>query len=215
MIQDRPVHGVIRIRTRPACPDRRGPSRRPLDGRKLFVAAASLAVLLMPAHSVAQPDVPVESQLSQGVGAVHVPLAGSTGTLTTQILQSIRHWQEAPRIVVDTITESATASAPAVRQNQPVLTAPVALSVEEIIRDVWPDQLEDRAVRIAWRESRFVPTARNACCFGIFQVFFSVHRRWLADFGVYQPSDLYDPRVNATVALALYEAAGWSPWSQG
>lgn len=209
MTQDHPVHGVIRMRTRPACPDRRGPSRRPLDGRKLFVAAASLAVLLMPAHSVAQPDVPVGAAAPGN--EVEPTVTPSTGTLTQQILQSIRHWQEAPRIVVDTITESATATSSAVRQTPPPTIA-LPLSVEEIIRDVFPAELEDRAVRIAWRESRFVPTAHNSCCFGILQINFRVHRAWLADFGVYQPSDLYDPRVNATVALALYEAAGWSPW---
>lgn len=182
-----------------------------VDGRKLFVAAASLAVLLMPAHSVAQPDVSVESQLSQGVGAVQLtPFAGSTGTLTQQILQSIRHWREAPRIVADGINTPATVSVQAERLNPP---APIVEpTVEEIIRAVWPDQLEDRAVRIAYRESRLVPTVRNACCFGLFQIFFRVHRAWLVDYGVYQPSDLYDPRVNATVALALYNEAGWSPW---
>lgn len=211
MIQDRPVPRRHPDAHRPAHPDRRGTSRRSLDGRKLFVAAASLAVLLMPAHSVAQPDVPVESRLSQGAGAEDPRFASSTGTLTQQILQSIRHWQEQPRIVVDAVTGPATATSAAERLTPPSTIAP-PLTVEEIIRDVFPDEIEDRAVRIAWRESRFVPTAHNSICFGIFQVYFSVHRRWLADYGVYTPADLYDPRVNATVALALYNEAGWSPW---
>lgn len=220
MIQDRPSHGVIRVSTVPLARIDVAPRRR-VDGRKVFVLAVSLAVLLMPAHSDAQPGVPVESVIGNDqANAAGVPFrpasrGNSTGTatLTTQILQSIRHWKEASRVVVDAVTGPATASAPAVRLLPPVPI--VEPTVEEIIRDVWPDELEDRAVRIAWRESRFMPSAHNACCFGIFQVYFSMHRAWLADFGVYQPSDLYDPRVNATVALALYEAAGWSPWSQG
>jgi len=108
------------------------------------------------------------------------------------------------------LDEAATAYAPAVRIDPP---APPPCDVECIIRDVWPDQLEDRALRIAWRESRFVPTARNACCYGLFQIYFTVHRAWLADYGVTSPADLYDPRTNATVAYALYQKAGWAPWA--
>ena len=86
-------------------------------------------------------------------------------------------------------------------------------SVEAIIRSVWPDDLENWAVRIAYRESRLIPTAHNSCCFGLFSIYFTVHRAWLSDYGVYQPSDLYDPRVNATVAYALYQQTGPSPWN--
>lgn len=87
-------------------------------------------------------------------------------------------------------------------------------STEAIIRDVWPDNLEDEAVRIAKRESgpNLKVNAANYCCYGNFQIYFAVHRAWLADYGVNQPSDLFDPRTNATVALALYNTSGWGPW---
>lgn len=222
MIQDRPSHGVIRVSTVPLARIDVA-SRRRVDGRKVFVLAVSLAVLFMPAHSDAQPGVPVESVIGNDqANAAGVPFrpasrGNSTGTatLTQQILQSIRHWKEASRVVVDAVTGPATASAPAVRQTQPVLTAPVEMSVEEIIRDVWPDQLEDRAVRIAWRESRFVPTARNSICSGLFQIFWAVHKSWLAsDLGITSRDQLYDARTNAEAALALYyRAGGWSPWA--
>jgi len=88
--------------------------------------------------------------------------------------------------------------------------------VEAIIREVWPDDLEDEAIRIAIRESNLVPTVRNWCCFGLFQIYFDVHRSWLAGIGVTSATQLYDPVVNAKAALATYyRAGGWGPWQTG
>jgi LysM repeat protein len=85
--------------------------------------------------------------------------------------------------------------------------------VEAIIREVWPDELEDEAVRIATRESNLVPTARNYCCFGLFQLYFSVHRAWLGQIGVTAAEQLYDPMLNSYAAYAMYlRAGGWGPW---
>ena len=85
--------------------------------------------------------------------------------------------------------------------------------VIQIIREVWPDDLEDEAIRIATRESNLKPTVRNYCCFGLFQIYYSVHKRWLADLGITSAEMLYDPRANANAALALYvRAGGWGPW---
>jgi hypothetical protein len=86
--------------------------------------------------------------------------------------------------------------------------------VIQIIRDVWPDDLEEEAIRIATRESNLKPTVRNYCCFGLFQIYYSVHKRWLADLGITSAEMLYDPRANATAALTLYvRAGGWGPWA--
>lgn len=85
--------------------------------------------------------------------------------------------------------------------------------VIQIIRDVWPDDLEDKAIAIATRESNLVPAVRNYCCFGLFQIYFSVHNGWLAQIGVTEATQLYDPLVNANAALALYfRSGGWGPW---
>ena len=86
-----------------------------------------------------------------------------------------------------------------------------------IIREVWPDELEDNALYVARRESNLVPAVvggRNDCCFGLFQIYWSVHQSWLAKTGVAEPSNLLDPRVNAQAALALYRRNGnsWRPW---
>ena len=85
--------------------------------------------------------------------------------------------------------------------------------VEQIIREVWPDDQEDEAVRIATRESNLQPTAKNYCCYGLFQIYFTVHRGWLAGIGVTSASQLFDPRVSATAALTLYQRNGWGPWA--
>ncbi len=94
----------------------------------------------------------------------------------------------------------------------PVSTAGPA-EVEAIIRSVWPDELEDRALEIARRESNLVPTAKNSCCYGLFQVYWSVHRSWLSGLGITSADQLYDPATNARAALTLYQrAGGWGPW---
>ena len=102
----------------------------------------------------------------------------------------------------------------------PTTAAPVApkknytrAEVEAIIRQVWPDELENEAVRIATRESNLTPKVRNFCCYGLFQIYFSVHKVWLAQAGVTSAEQLYDPLVNAYAAYVLYlRAGGWGPW---
>jgi LysM repeat protein len=84
--------------------------------------------------------------------------------------------------------------------------------VTQIIRNVWPDDLEDEAIRIATRESNLIPTVKNWCCYGLFQIYYTAHRTWLASMGITDPAQLYDPLVNSTAALALYRISGWAPW---
>ncbi|MCU1396171.1 MAG: hypothetical protein JWM34_4599 [Ilumatobacteraceae bacterium] len=86
--------------------------------------------------------------------------------------------------------------------------------VEQIIRDVWPDDLEDEAVRIATRESNLIPTVRNACCYGLFQIYFTANKSSLVSWGITSAAMLYDPQVNAYAAYAMYlRAGGWGPWA--
>jgi hypothetical protein len=83
-----------------------------------------------------------------------------------------------------------------------------------IIRDVWPDELEEKAILIATRESNLIPTARNFCCHGLFQMYWNVHKSWLAGIGITSVEQLYNPRLNAIAAYTLYQrAGGWGPWS--
>ena len=85
--------------------------------------------------------------------------------------------------------------------------------VEQVIRDVWPDELEDKALAIAWRESNYSTTAKNYCCYGLFQMYWSVHKSWLSGIGITSANQLYDAETNARAAYTLYQrAGGWGPW---
>ncbi len=111
------------------------------------------------------------------------------------------------------VTTAPATTAPAT--TQPPTTTPASASeVQQIIRDIWPDELEEKALQIAWRESNYIPTAFNgSCCYGLFQIYWTVHAGWLDDYGIYSSADLLDARKNATAAYALYQrAGGWGPW---
>ena len=103
-------------------------------------------------------------------------------------------------------------TAPPTTQPAPPANTYTKAQVTQIIRNVWPDDLEDEAIRIATRESNLIPTVRNFCCYGLFQIYYTAHRTWLAAMGITDPAQLYDPLVNSTAALALYRTSGWAPW---
>ena len=108
----------------------------------------------------------------------------------------------------------ATTVAPTPATTVPSRPAAVPASqAAQIIRDVWPDDLEERALEIAWRESNHRSNVNNSCCYGLFQIHWNAHKRWLATIGVTSASQLYDPTVNAAAAYTLYQrAGGFGPW---
>ncbi len=83
----------------------------------------------------------------------------------------------------------------------------------QIIRDVWPDRLEEKAFAIVRRESHTNAAAYSSCCVGLFQIKWESHKSWLATMGIDSAHDLLDAEVNAKAALQLYRrAGGWGPW---
>jgi LysM repeat protein len=86
--------------------------------------------------------------------------------------------------------------------------------VIQFIRDAWPDQLEERALAIAQRESNLQPSALSGskCCYGLFQIYYRWHTTWLPQVGVNTPVQLLDPRLNAAAAYRLFQRNGWGPW---
>ena len=116
--------------------------------------------------------------------------------------------------------------APAVATTQPkkvtsatkplVIVAAKRFSVAQstqFIRDTFPDELEQRALEIAQRESRLNAAGYNWCCYGLFQIHFQAHKSWLASLGVSNPSQLLDAGVNARAALTLYKRSNsWAAW---
>ena len=105
-----------------------------------------------------------------------------------------------------------TTAAPAT--TQPSIRSYTAAENESIIRAVWPDDLEDEALRIARRESNLQNKAKNFCCYGLFQIYFEVHKKWLGGMGITSAAQLYDPTLNAQAAYTLYQRAdGFGPWA--
>jgi len=111
-------------------------------------------------------------------------------------------------------------------QPKDVLCVPVAQAtptttytpkdVIQIIREVWPDELEERAIAIARRESKLNPVVigiPNKCCYGLFQIYYRWHKSWLPNIGIFQPRQLLDPELNARAALELFRRnGGWGSW---
>jgi hypothetical protein len=94
------------------------------------------------------------------------------------------------------------------------VTAYSAAENEAVIRAVWPDDLEEEALRIARRESNLKNNAKNSCCYGLFQLNWNSHKSWLAAIGVTSASRLLDPTVNANAAYTLYQRSGsFRPWA--
>ncbi|MFQ6539227.1 MULTISPECIES: transglycosylase SLT domain-containing protein [Aphanothece] len=82
------------------------------------------------------------------------------------------------------------------------------------IRQVWPEEHIDSAIRLAHLESGLSPTARGCAgdCFGLFQIHYIANRRLMAAMGIHSPEQLLDPIVNSTVAYRIFRESGWGPW---
>jgi LysM repeat protein len=83
---------------------------------------------------------------------------------------------------------------------------------EAIIRKIWPADVADVAVAIATRESDLQNTAKNSCCYGLFQIHFQANQKLLNAAGVTSPAQLLDATTNAYLAYSMYLRSGWAPW---
>jgi hypothetical protein len=211
--------------------------------RRLYIAclvtAAVASLSVTDSGAAAVPPVPVRSstqapEVTNSLRALAVLKSyGYTWTTDSGALKAIKHWQKVNGLVVDgivgpqtlnslgisaripNVTGSVAPTAEPVTQPQPAVRAtPPAGTVADIIRSIWPDELEDHALQIARRESNLQPAARNSCCYGLFQIHWQAHRSWLAGIGITSASQLLDADTNARAAYALYQrAGGWGPWA--
>ena len=172
-------------------------SRAKVSLKSLLAAnGATINTLLLPGESICLPTGAVEP------APPTTKAPSTTAPATTQ-----------PKSTTTQPTTPPPTTAPPSTQPPPPPNTYTKAQVTQIIRDVWPDDLEDEAIRIATRESNLIPTVSNYCCYGLFQIYYTAHKTWLAAMGITSASQLYDPRVNATAALALYNMSGWSPWA--
>ena len=134
--------------------------------------------------------------------------------------QGVRVAIPATTIAPSTTSAPSVTDAPATTVAIP--PSPSNAEVERIIRAIWPDDLEERALKFAWRESNYQADADNGwCCVGLFQIYWTIHQTWLGSVGVTSRVQLFDAETNTRAALALYERSlsqrgdGWHPWCFG
>jgi len=110
-------------------------------------------------------------------------------------------------------TESLCGAMPTSNGNPPGTPGPA--EVEAMIREIWPDDIEARALCIAKNEAKLRSDLSNYCCYGVFALYFKyVPEDLKQQYGVDEPTDLYDARTNIAIAYQIYLRSGWSPWSQ-
>jgi LysM repeat protein len=167
----------------------------------LDVNGASVDTVLVPGRSICLPvGASTPAPPTATVAATTAPASPSASNAPT----TNRSGARAPATTVAPAPTTTVARRPA---------AVPTSDATAIIREIWPDELEERALEIAWRESNHRSNVNNFCCYGLFQIYFSVHRSWLATIGVNSADDLFDPRANALAAYTLYQrAGGWGPW---
>ncbi len=148
-----------------------------------------------------------------------LPAGATTPTAATEPPTTPAPTTAAPTTAAPTTPAPTTAAptpAPTTTAPRNTTSPPSGGTVEQMIRDVWPDELEDEALRIAWRESNYRAdvTSPTGCCVGVFQMHWEAHRSWLADMGVTSRDQLFDARTNIEAAYALYQrSGGWGPWA--
>lgn len=107
--------------------------------------------------------------------------------------------------------------APAAEIDTPIIID-IAQLTEAQMRTVlkvtgWPAELIEAALKVSWCESRWSPGAIGGTSWGLFQIQPSP---WASYAGVYA-QDLFDPIINAKVALAIVrydEDRGMAPFKQ-
>ncbi|MEP7202277.1 MAG: LysM peptidoglycan-binding domain-containing protein [Ilumatobacteraceae bacterium] len=175
-------------------------SRATVSMKSLLAAnGATVNTLLLPGKSICLPT----GAVVPGPAATNPPAVKAPATTQPPTTQ--------PKAPAPTTPPPAT-SPPSTQPPAPPNVYTKAQAAQ-IIRDVWPDDLEDEAIRIATRESNLIPTVHNSCCYGLFQIYYTAHKAWLASMGITSAAQLYDPQVNATAAYALYRNSGWAPWA--
>ena len=104
-------------------------------------------------------------------------------------------------------TSSTTAAAPAQVSAPPNSSC----STQDLIRAIWPDDVEEWAIGIAWRESRCSNVQNREGASGQFQLMIPLHSALMA--AVCGSADWANAECNIRTALKLYEGAGKRPWA--
>ena len=86
---------------------------------------------------------------------------------------------------------------------------------KQAIRQTFPASVVDKAMRVAYCESRYTPDAvSRSGDYGLFQINKVTWEKTVKGWG-YTWDQMFDPYINSRVALKIYQLAGnsWQPWS--
>ncbi len=206
--------------TTPAAPTA-APAPAPTTAKR--VATTAPAPACTPTYVVVKGDSwsRIGSKVGVSTGAM---LAANNATARTLLLPGMGVCLPAGATQTTVAPPTTAAPTPTTAKPAPATTAPPATTpaprptytkeqIIQLIRDVWPDHLEQHALEIAYRESRYNPYAVNSCCYGVFQINYNAHKGWLPTIGVTSAAQLFDPRVNVYAAYVIYQRSGsWAPW---
>ena len=174
--------------------------------------------------------VAVESSLPPAVYVV-LPPSSSPGAVTTAVPSTVRGVAVGGAASVDATATRGTAARVTATEPAPSPTgvhglpfAPVGMSgCAEArfyrIQFGLPDAFDG----LAWRESNCRNDVRTSCCFGLWQLYVSLHLRdarlapSYAECGVDDPGDVFGPSAlakqrNACAAAAVYAVSGGGAW---
>ena len=166
--------------------------------------------------------VPIAELLAANGATTNTPLyPGATICLPAGATIPAPPTTTVPPTTVPPTTVPPTTAAPTTTTTTTTTTAPSSSGpaspeeVQQLIREIFPPDQHAKALDVAWKESSYRATAYNGwCCYGVFQIYWDVHKGWLDDFGIYQSSDLFDAEKNIRAAYHLYQqSGGWSPWT--
>ena len=103
---------------------------------------------------------------------------------------------------------SSTTAAPPAQVSAPPNTS---CSTADLIRAIWPDDVEEWAIGIAWRESRCSNVQNSEGASGQFQLMIPMHSALMS--AVCGSADWANAECNIRTALKLYEGSGKRPWA--
>lgn len=170
--------------------------------RRVWIFLAIVAGIIVGTITAvaAPPDLPNTTPRPRPVPVTSTPGPSTTTTTTT-----------VPPTTTTVPTPSTTRPAAPV-QVTPSAPTTVPCPAADIIRATWPADAADRAIQIAYRESRCLGSPVSPTnCRGLFQLY-SGWDALYRELGL-DPANWADPWTNSTVAAEIYRRAGWGPWA--
>jgi hypothetical protein len=202
-----PVVGATAAAAATASADAAGAGTLPLAVGTLPAAIAAPAAPAAPGRSSDD-----SGSSSSGSGSSDSDSSSSSGATQAPAARPT----PAPAPAPAAPSRPATTAAPTPKPTPAPAPPPVQYTseqVEALIRQVFPDDQEEKALAVAWRESHHDPRAYNGwCCYGLFQIYFEVNAKFLATLGITSAEQLFDPVLNTTAAFAMFRRSGWQPW---